>query len=463
MVLPVFAVVAWGTLAFGAVYPWAYWPLLCGCIAVGAAGLLQSPAAPVARGVWLSLGLIAGAISLQIVPLPATALAWMSPATRTFLDNTDVNFLAARLAGLSAAMHIDAAAAQRARAFHPLSVDPRATMLALGMFLALGVFLVGTSRLLGRLERQRLTLALTVLGSALALVGLVQQAAGADRIYGLWRPAYTGISFASFVNRNHFAGWMLMVLPLSLGGACATMARTLPRGLTTWRERLVWCSTADANQLLLIGFGLMLMCVSLLVALSRSGIGCLALSLGVFAWFARRQTADASRRFVPAILGTLIVVGVAWVGADRLIDRFWPKTPVPYDARVEIWRRTARVIADFPLAGSGIATLESVMPRYAGADSAFHALEAHNDYLELAAEGGLLVTVPVLVLLAMFLWKVMRRLKGDVGRSGYWIRLGALAGIVAILAQESVDFSLQLPANAAMFALCCAIGISRRG
>src|SRR5579862_4130201 len=185
MAAPAFVVVAWGALAFGAVYPWAYWPLLCGGAAVGLAGWLGALALPLDRRLLVRLATVAAAIAFQIVPMPAAVLTWLSPSAHPFLENADPAFLAGRLAGVAVALRLDAAEAARVRALHPLSVDPLDTAVVLACFVALALFFTGMARVLGRADRQRLTVLVTVLGALLAFAGLAQKALGADLIYGL--------------------------------------------------------------------------------------------------------------------------------------------------------------------------------------------------------------------------------------------------------------------------------------
>ena len=81
-----------------------------------------------------------------------------------------------------------------------------------------------------------------------------------------------------------------------------------------------------------------------------------------------------------------------------------------------------------------------------------HFAEAHNDYLQLAAEGGLLLTIPAALCVASFVIAVRRRFSDEQSIGAYWLRVGAVTGLVAIGLQETVDFSLQMPGNAALFA-----------
>ena len=88
--------------------------------------------------------------------------------------------------------------------------------------------------------------------------------------------------------------------------------------------------------------------------------------------------------------------------------------------------------------------------------------EAHNDYLQLAAEGGGLLGVPILLSAAVLIAGIRRRFRDDVG-SIFWIRVGAITGLLAIAAQSLVEFSLQMPANAALFAVLCGIALHDGG
>ena len=94
-------------------------------------------------------------------------------------------------------------------------------------------------------------------------------------------------------------------------------------------------------------------------------------------------------------------------------------------------------------------------------DLALHFNEAHNDYLQLLSEGGALLTVPALLCVGVFVYLVRRRFSGESSTTSYWLRAGAVTGIAAIALQETVEFSLQMPGNAALFSVLCGIAIHR--
>ena len=122
------AIVAWGVLAFGAVYPWSYWPLLAGCAVAGVVVVVDRRArARIPRSMVAGLGVLAGAVLLQLAPLPVELLARVSPVTTNLLARYDLRYVAGSH-GL-----IDAAGqAAWWLGLHPFSIDPARTRMLIG-------------------------------------------------------------------------------------------------------------------------------------------------------------------------------------------------------------------------------------------------------------------------------------------------------------------------------------------
>ena len=130
--------------------------------------------------------------------------------------------------------------------------------------------------------------------------------------------------------------------------------------------------------------------------------------------------------------------------------------------RIGIWRDTLRIIHDFPLVGTGLNTYGIAMLAYQSHGTEARAVEAHNDYLQLAAEGGLLLVIPFIFVIGVFAREVRRRFNeaSDDTRT-WWLRVGAVTGIASVALQELVDFSLQMPGNAVLFVLLMAVAVHR--
>ena len=451
LVAAVVLIVAWGALAFGSVYSWAFTPLLIACALVGAAGLYIGRHRPVDRPLVVCLVALAAAVAVQLVPLPAAVLRLVSPSTDAFLRAHD---LAYALGDGS----------------HALSINPEKTLLGLGFVGSLGIFLAGLVRSVTAARARQLAVSLVAFGVLLALIGIIQKALLGDhvfagmKIYGFWSPeSRLTTPFGPFVNKNHFAGWMLMVIPLGIAlalGAAENAGRSLQRGL---RGMLVWLSTPEGGRLQLLAVATMLMAASLLLTKSRSGLGCLIVLLVASGFAAARRFESGVGRWLT--LGGLVAIflGVfAWAGADVAARVGHEMSAV--DLRKNIWTDSARVIRDFPVAGTGLNTFGTAMLRYQTGAERLHYQEAHNDYVQILVEGGLLLAIPALATVLVLITRIRRRIAASrADPMGYWLRMGAVVGLLAIAVQSLAEFSLQMPGNAALFVVLVAIAIHSPG
>jgi O-antigen ligase len=202
--------------------------------------------------------------------------------------------------------------------------------------------------------------------------------------------------------------------------------------------------------------------VSLVMTRSRSGIACLAIVTALpAAMIARRQPSSRARASVVAAFALLFLGAVAWAGVDNLVVKF-QSSGIARVSRLGAWRDTLHIITDSPLTGTGFDTYGRAMQLYQTPPRNVYFLEAHNDYLQILAEGGLLVGLPVLVAAVIFAADVQRRFK-EAPKAGvtYWLRVGAVVGLIAVASQSLVEFSLQMPGNAAFFAVLAAIALHR--
>jgi O-antigen ligase len=224
-------------------------------------------------------------------------------------------------------------------------------------------------------------------------------------------------------------------------------------------------SLPEFGRAVTFGFCSVVMALSLVMTKSRSALIALAAGSLLGLWVVvRRQRSLAARAAVVGVF--LVVVGGAgaWAGVDTLADKAL-NTDTPNDSfggRLGAWRDTRRIIADFRWTGTGFNTYGTAMTIYQTGRRDVHFQEAHNDYLQLAAEGGLLVGIPILATLAIFVRDVRRRFR-ESPREGntYWLRVGAVVGLVSIGLQSLLDFSLQMPGNAALWAVLAAIAVHR--
>ncbi|MFB3855255.1 MAG: O-antigen ligase family protein [Vicinamibacterales bacterium] len=461
------ALLVWGVLAFGAVYPWAYTPLLAGCAAVGLAAIVQNRRLgqpddyPLLTRAWL---LLSAAVVLQIIPLPPRVLAALSPAAPAFLESYDLGYLAAGLPQADTVAPANTVSLFRA-SWHALSISPSSTAVGLLFLAVLGLFLLGLTHAFSRGGLSRLVRGVIVLASVVAFVGIAQLSIIGDeaytgmKIYGVWQPENLLVTpFGPFVNKNHFAGWMLMALPLALGYMCSMLEDARLLRARSLRDRVLWFSTPQGGQLLLVGLASVLMAFSLLMTRSRSGLISLAVAMVVAGGAAVRAfRGGLARATVVTALVVLFVVPMLWLGPDVALGRLLGGQEGYLKTRLDAWQSALRILADFPLAGTGLNTFGVATVLYQVGGGGLHFAQAHNDYLQVAAEGGLLVGVPALLFVAAVAMSIARRVRcGEDDPASRWLRTGAIAGIIGMLVQSLVEFSLQMPGNAVLFVVLLA-------
>jgi O-antigen ligase len=150
----------------------------------------------------------------------------------------------------------------------------------------------------------------------------------------------------------------------------------------------------------------------------------------------------------------------AYADLDRLMSRVDETRQLGLSQRVAIWRDTLAIVRDFPIAGVGSGNFANAMRVYQSGDRTYFWNEAHNEYLQIAAEGGLLFIVPVAVGLAA-LCRAGWRACTEAGDHLRWMRVGAAASLVAVATQSVLETGVTLPANGMLAAVAAAILVHR--
>ncbi|MFA5908975.1 MAG: O-antigen ligase family protein [Vicinamibacterales bacterium] len=451
----VILLLAWGALAVGGSPSWAAAPVAVFAATTGILGFLErresAPTLP-HRPVILALCLFLAAIGVQLVPLPESIVTRLSPAhdvaaferLLATADRRDPELVPTVAAGAS----------------RPLSIAPARTWWGLGFAAAFALFTLGAARGLSAVSLPRVSRGILLLGAVVAFMGLYQRTRDSFDLYGLYAPLAPSRLSAPFMNHNHQAGWLVMVSSLAIGLFVGEVARGMRTVASAWRARILWFSTKQANVALLLLFTIALMAIAILATQSRSGAATFSLALVAMRWWGgRRQASKLQRRAVTGGLIAVILLAVAISGSDvaaRIAGTSW----YTMDGRVAVWNDTLPVLSHFWLTGTGFNTYGTAMLHYQTAADGAQYVEAHNDYLQLAAEGGLLVGIPTLILISSLVVEIRRRFneRADDTRT-YWVRVGAVTGLVGIAAQSLVEFTLQMPGAAAMFATLLAIAI----
>jgi O-antigen ligase len=284
-------------------------------------------------------------------------------------------------------------------------------------------------------HRRRLrafSFALASFGAALAVLSLIQGFSGTDKIFW-FRPvdAISASIYGPYVNHNHYAGLMEMLIPLTMG------VGFLERG---------------SKQILLM-FATTVMTLSVVFSRSRGGMIALAAQL-LFVCIVLFRS-QRSRRGMLTFFGitALIAGAVFWLGSDKILERF-SETQDAY--RLKIYRDSITMAMQKPLIGYGLGTFSDVYPAHRTFYTNLFVNHAHNDYLETLVDTGV-------VGLGLFLWFLagvfragwMKIAERD-DPEGRTLTLAALAGVCGIVIHSLLDFNLHIPANAALFFVLCA-------
>jgi len=160
-------------------------------------------------------------------------------------------------------------------------------------------------------------------------------------------------------------------------------------------------------------------------------------------------------RSAVAFLLVFALAVLAWSNIEAIIHRF-DQAATGASGRLEIWRETIPIVRDFWLTGTGAGTYALAMRVYQQADRTVSFNQAHNHYLQVIAEGGLLLMVPTVLALIGFATLARTRVTNE-HHAVYWIRVGALGGLLAVAVQSLWETGLRMPANAVLAAVLAAI------
>lgn len=276
---------------------------------------------------------------------------------------------------------------------------------------------------------------LLFLGFAVALFGILQHFTWNGKIYWVRELRESTYSFGPFVNRNHFAGFMELVIPFGLA-------------MFLYRDR------RDPLPMALLFTGVAI--GALLLSASRGGMVSFAFELAVLAVFAlARRVGKAA---LALALGVLLLAGVfaVWLGVAEAFSRFrgdW-SDDVTSSRRLVIVRDSWQLFLEHPVLGTGAGTFSTVYPRVESFHDGKIVNHAHNDYIELLVEMGALGGLLAFLFLLLLFRNALRSRADPRLPKAAAIRVGALVACSGLLLHSLVDFNLHIPSNALLFLLC---------
>ena len=333
-----------------------------------------------------------------------------------------------------------------------LSLDPYSTRLVLVQLATLLIYFAATLVFVDTPHRLHLLVrTIMIFGFLLAIFGLTQSFTSPTKVYWI-RELSQSTAFGPFINRHHFAGYMELTIALPLG--------------------LLFAGAVEKERRILYAFIAGLMGVALVMTTSRGGIISLVaeiMFLVVVTAIWRKQEhghrAKTSRLKGAAIrigLASALVVGlflgVVFLGGEFSINRFIDSvnTDDPTTGRAHFWSVTLDIIKAHPYVGTGLGAFGVIYTKYDTRNGLFRLEQAHNDYLQVLSDGGIVGAALALSFVVLLFYKALSRAKSkDDFRRG--VALAALSGCFAVLVHSFFDFTLHTTANALLFLVLAAL------
>jgi putative inorganic carbon (hco3(-)) transporter len=399
---------------------------------------------------WSLLALTA-ALAVQIMPLPRSVVSILSPHAGELQRGV---MLRPADTGSWAQLSIDPAATEVALATLVLGI--------ITFWIARGIFSFGGST-------RQFCRALAIIGAAAGVSAIIFRATAPGLVHGMLAPETQGANpFGAFVNRNHFAGWLLLAAG-PVGGYLIAHLRIHPAYRQRFRRGLKQFLASGA---LVTAVAAAIIVGVLLLTLSRSGatgLGCAVL----FAWRVGRHRLKVERTNIPlvlALIGAALLVTVLFVDIAGWRTRIGESFDSSSDrSRITIWRETVPLIRDFWLTGPGAGTYSDAMIRYqttrawVGSMGRWaHFNNAHSHYVQTLAEGGVLLSLPAgaaLFLVARLGRQAVRNDRGEM----QWARIGAAGALIGMAVQSLWETSLIMPANAILCGAVLGLLLYHRG
>ncbi len=316
------------------------------------------------------------------------------------------------------------------------SASPYDTRIDLQLLVALTLFLFVATQAFRTTDDWRFFVWFVMsFGFLVAVFGILQHLTFNGKLYWFREMRYGGIPFGPYVNRNHFAGFAELVIPVALVPLVLGKVR---------RER--WFAV---GLLALLPLG------ALFLSASRGGIISLAAELALLTLLLILRRTGGRHVLAGAVVLLFAFMMVSWLGVAQILERFssMQSLEVTSGKRASMRLDTWHIFREHPWTGTGLGTLQTVFPAYETQYDAKVVNHAHNDYLEALAETGIAgASCCAWFLGALFFRSLLRLLLQDKSFSAA-LHLSGLVACTGFLVHSLVDFNLHIPGNALFFFL----------
>ena len=323
-----------------------------------------------------------------------------------------------------------------------LTLDPFSTKIFLIRLVQYTIFLMAALTFVDSEFRfRRAVSVLLIFGGLIAFVGIMQKLASPEAIYGV-RKHSGAIPFGPYVNSHHFAS--LMVLISGVG-----VAHLLGNGVKQQTK-------------LLVGIAVGLMAIAAPFTGSRGGVlAYLAMiCVAVLAWFYGRRSEERSSVFPliagGAVFGLIVIGSLFYLGGESSVLRGFGIENQSADissGRYHFWSVAWKIFLANPILGAGMDAFGVAFTRFDTQSGIYRVEQAHNDYLQMLADGGLVGFSLAIAFVFILVKRAVKRIREESDPFLRTTIIGGLAGCVGILVHSIFDFPLRTVGNAFVFLL----------
>ena len=283
---------------------------------------------------------------------------------------------------------------------------------------------------------------LLILGFAVSVFAILQHFTFNGKLYWVREIQFGGIPFGPYVNRNHFAGLVELLIPPGLA--------------------ILILRAERRDQLPLVALFTLFPIGALFLSASRGGIISFLGEIGLLAFLILFRRREGRELAAAGLVVVLAIAFVSWLGIGRALERFasYKTLEVSEGRRIEMLQGTWRIFLDHPIAGTGLGTLQKVFPLYETIYDGLIVNHSHNDYAEVLAETGVIGGLCGLAFLVLLAWTGWKNIVAEKEVMNLAYHAGALVACFGLLIHATVDFNFHIPSNALVFLLQAALATS---
>ncbi|HYC63355.1 MAG TPA: O-antigen ligase family protein, partial [Reyranellaceae bacterium] len=333
-----------------------------------------------------------------------------------------------------------------------VSMEPVAGLTLLMKIMSYGgIFIMALYFGRDRHRARLMFISIALVSGLYAAYGLAEHFSGVRMVLWFPKTEYPQSVTSTFINRNSYATFAGIGVLAALGPILHEIRRLTIGKLTPLRLMQAMSEEGTAVFYLLL-VSIVLNLSALVLTGSRAGFASAAFGLFVFLVMILALRDIGVRHFISLlILSISIVFAFVALGGSNLIDRM---SNEGREARVDLFDVGRLAASEHPLTGQGLASFSPAFNRANDGAAIFPSSWvdfAHNSYLELVVEGGMIGLIGSLALIGLMIGLMLQGVFTRARGTSFVVTGIACAALVG--AHAMVDFSIQMPAVAATFLL----------